>query len=112
MAKQLESLTVRLDKDVFAELVELAKGRSITRSEFARELITEALDDAEGERVSDHLASLADEVAELRADMLRIEREAKMLRATLTTITRILLVEAGKLNDQEATEWVKTVLLK
>ncbi len=112
MAKQTESLTTRLDKDMYDELVKLAKSRSTSRSEYARQLISDALDDAEGSRVSDHLASVASEVAELRTEMIRVEREVKILRAALAAATQILLVEAGKLDDQQATEWVKNVFLK
>jgi hypothetical protein len=119
----------RLEEPFMAELVTRARRHKLSAGGFARHLVIEALSASQGEpaeKVLDALAQIQLELAGLRHDIeslpagrdnspaaaASLMKHVQELRADLATVATALLAYAGKVEAEQAKEWVRKNLTR
>lgn len=93
-----QQVSFRLAAEYSDELDERADEAGISRGEYARQLIINALTDNVAEDARNRVAEVQDELQKLREE--------------LWTSVTALLVNAGKVEFEDAQTWVKSALMK
>jgi len=108
VAADTETISFRLPAELLEELKDRAsdhnsrhnlRGESaLSRNQFAKKLLTDALTDSDREKTRAELARLADEVGRLRED--------------IATVLTSLMVNIAKADAREVEAWVRAALLR
>lgn len=98
-------ISFRLDADTAAELARQAEAAGTSPSLYARDLVLSRLADRDETR--QELRLIRHQLGDLRADADLLRR----IRGDIVSCALVLLVNAGKLERQEAEQWVRQTLL-
>lgn len=93
---QTRPISFRLDDHYLAVLTKQASRFGMSPGEYARRLVLDALEETDHRRLEEGMGAL--------------EREVAQLRAELANSVMALLVGAGKVDKDEARDWVQANL--
>lgn len=92
MPSGTKPVSFRLDEHYLERLKSVAAKYGMSPGDYARRIVLDSLENTENRKVLDELRSMKHGISELRGDVV--------------TATLALLVGAGKVNMEEAREWV------
>ncbi len=114
MTMEAISLTLQIEKGEFDRLLFRASREAVSPEEYAHRLLRRALDDTdwylvhqEMKQLQSSLDTVQEEVRLLHGNTQGLPKTLENLRGDVALTALALLVGAGKLDKEEAANWVK-----